>query len=253
MTVLLLAGMLIVAILLLRRMFGGTATSKSLDKDPVPRAENVPAFMTASMQAVIQNLREQEKELERLHKEAHERADNTARMSESHSKYAFRFAGHWLQTGDFRQQPGSRTGPGNKNPGVLRQNRARRIQRGRPDSTRFAPTARFSAASRSSMSRRTEAIGNWASLFLRFAGTGKPPAPSACSATSRNLPPCKSRCGCAKSRRAWRISAGIAHEFRTPWHHLRLRSVDSVRTQRRADTPENACKILEQTRSITRG
>ena len=82
MTVLLLAGILIVAILLLRRMFGGTATSKSPDRDSVPRAENVPAFMTASMQAVIQKLREQEKELERLHKEAHERADNTARMSE---------------------------------------------------------------------------------------------------------------------------------------------------------------------------
>jgi PAS domain S-box-containing protein len=38
--------------------------------------------MTASMQAVIQKLREQEKELERLHKAERERAESTARLSE---------------------------------------------------------------------------------------------------------------------------------------------------------------------------
>jgi PAS domain S-box-containing protein len=38
--------------------------------------------MTASMQAVIQRLREQEKELERLHKIERERAESTARFSE---------------------------------------------------------------------------------------------------------------------------------------------------------------------------
>jgi PAS domain S-box-containing protein len=82
MTVLLLVGILIVAILLLRRMFGATRKSESQDKDPLPRADNAPAFMTASMQAVIQKLREQEKELERLHKEAREHAESTARLSE---------------------------------------------------------------------------------------------------------------------------------------------------------------------------
>ena len=82
MTVLLLGGILVVGILLLRRMFARTRTSESADKDPVPRAENVPAFMTASMQAVIQKLREQERELERLHKEARDRAESTARLSE---------------------------------------------------------------------------------------------------------------------------------------------------------------------------
>jgi len=82
MTVLLLGGILVVGILLLRRMFARTRTSESADKDPIPRAENAPAFMTASMQAVIQKLREQEKELERLHKEARDRAESTARLSE---------------------------------------------------------------------------------------------------------------------------------------------------------------------------
>jgi two-component system, NtrC family, sensor histidine kinase HydH len=75
-------GVLIVTILFLRRMMGAPASDKSIEKDPVPRAANEPAFMTASMQAVIQKLREQEKELERLHKTERERAESTARFSE---------------------------------------------------------------------------------------------------------------------------------------------------------------------------
>lgn len=48
----------------------------------VPRTENASAFMAASMQAVIQQQREQEKELERLHKMERERAEQTERLSE---------------------------------------------------------------------------------------------------------------------------------------------------------------------------
>jgi nitrogen-specific signal transduction histidine kinase len=58
-----------------------------MEKDLVPRVENVPAFMTASMQAVIRKLREQEKELERLHGAERERAENTARLSEEVTRY----------------------------------------------------------------------------------------------------------------------------------------------------------------------
>jgi PAS domain S-box-containing protein len=82
MTGLIFLGVLIVTIVLLRRMMAGSASNNSADKDPVPRAANEPAFMTASMQAVIQKLREQEKELERLHKIERERAENNARFSE---------------------------------------------------------------------------------------------------------------------------------------------------------------------------
>jgi PAS domain S-box-containing protein len=46
------------------------------------RSGNPSAFMTASMQGVIQQLREQEKELERLHKIEKERAQQTERLSE---------------------------------------------------------------------------------------------------------------------------------------------------------------------------
>src|SRR5574337_49225 len=48
-----------------------------------PRSENAPAFMAASMQAVIQKLREQEKELEALHRRERERALQTERLSEA--------------------------------------------------------------------------------------------------------------------------------------------------------------------------
>jgi two-component system, NtrC family, nitrogen regulation sensor histidine kinase GlnL len=47
-----------------------------------PSVSNPAAFMTASMQGVIQKLREQEKELERLHRIEKERAEHTERLSE---------------------------------------------------------------------------------------------------------------------------------------------------------------------------
>ena len=48
-----------------------------------PAGENPSAFMAASMQAVIQKLREQEKELETLHRREKERAQQTERLSEA--------------------------------------------------------------------------------------------------------------------------------------------------------------------------
>ena len=48
-----------------------------------PRSDNPAAFVTASMQAVIQKLRDQEKELEVLHRAERERAQQTERLSEA--------------------------------------------------------------------------------------------------------------------------------------------------------------------------
>ena len=81
MTALILVGGLVIAIFVFRRMFASPDSSKDPNKESAPRAENVPAFMTASMQAVILRLREQEKELERLHQAERERAESTARLS----------------------------------------------------------------------------------------------------------------------------------------------------------------------------
>jgi nitrogen fixation/metabolism regulation signal transduction histidine kinase len=50
---------------------------------PKPRSDNPNAFMTASMEAVIRKLKEQEKELEALHRAERERAQQTERLSEA--------------------------------------------------------------------------------------------------------------------------------------------------------------------------
>ena len=50
---------------------------------PKPSMDNPSAFMTASMQAVIQKLRDQEKELAALHRRDRERAQQTERLSEA--------------------------------------------------------------------------------------------------------------------------------------------------------------------------
>lgn len=70
--------------LLLRRYLRSGATEKVAgDAPPTPRTENEPAFVAASMQAVIQKLREQEKELERLHRVEKDRAAETERLTEA--------------------------------------------------------------------------------------------------------------------------------------------------------------------------
>src|SRR5215472_13138822 len=68
---------------LLRRFFQSTKEEhKEQIRASGPRTENASAFVAASMQGVIQQLREQEKELERLHKIERERAEQTERLSE---------------------------------------------------------------------------------------------------------------------------------------------------------------------------
>src|ERR1035437_10171743 len=80
--VLALAGALVVAIATRRFLHVGTQHADESDTLK-PRSENPAAFMTASMQAVIQKLREQEKELEALHRAERERAQQTERLSEA--------------------------------------------------------------------------------------------------------------------------------------------------------------------------
>jgi PAS domain S-box-containing protein len=72
-----------VIVLLLRRFFQSTREEHKQEfATSAPRTENPSAFMAASMQGVIQKLRDQEKELERLHKIEKERAEQTERLSE---------------------------------------------------------------------------------------------------------------------------------------------------------------------------
>jgi signal transduction histidine kinase len=75
-------GIIVAVIMTMRRRYNPGA-AKSDGTGTTPRADNPTAFMAASMQAVIQKLKEQEKELEQLHQREKERAQQTERLSEA--------------------------------------------------------------------------------------------------------------------------------------------------------------------------
>src|SRR5260370_35836545 len=98
-----------------------------------PRTENPSAFMAASMQGVIQQLREQEKELERLHRIEKERAEQTERLSEEVTKNMPAGLAVGDTTGSFfSRDPGGEGGLGSRGVGV------RRYRGGRGASRRWA-------------------------------------------------------------------------------------------------------------------
>jgi len=79
------AGLLVIALVVLflvKRSFRNARDAHKEESSQTPRVENPSAFMAASMQGVIQKLREQEKELERLHRIEKERAAHSERLSE---------------------------------------------------------------------------------------------------------------------------------------------------------------------------
>src|SRR5579864_7379646 len=78
-------GLFAIALIVLffaRRYFLNARDMQKEEAAAAPRTENPSAFMAASMQGVIQKLRDQEKELERLHRIEKERAAHTERLSE---------------------------------------------------------------------------------------------------------------------------------------------------------------------------
>lgn len=74
--------LVVVALFFIRRFFENTRDAHQASLTVAPSTENPSSFMAASMQGVIQKLREQEKELERLHRIEKERAEQTERLSE---------------------------------------------------------------------------------------------------------------------------------------------------------------------------
>jgi PAS domain S-box-containing protein len=73
----------LVVLFLVRRYFRNARDTRKKEEEPQTlRTQNPSAFMAASMQGVIQKLRDQEKELERLHRIEKERAAHTERLSE---------------------------------------------------------------------------------------------------------------------------------------------------------------------------
>jgi len=72
----------LVVLFLVRRYLSDPRDSNKETPTSGPGTENPSAFMAASMQGVIQKLRDQEKELERLHRIEKERAAHSERLSE---------------------------------------------------------------------------------------------------------------------------------------------------------------------------
>ncbi len=72
----------LVVLFFVRRYFLNARDAHKEVPSAAPRMENPSAFMAASMQGVIQKLRDQEKELERLHRIEKERAAHSERLSE---------------------------------------------------------------------------------------------------------------------------------------------------------------------------
>jgi signal transduction histidine kinase len=79
----LLCGIIYAVIMTMRRRYRPDSGKSGVEGLSTPRADNPTAFMAASMQAVIQKLKEQEKELEQLHQRERERAQQTERLSEA--------------------------------------------------------------------------------------------------------------------------------------------------------------------------
>src|SRR5579862_8491940 len=77
----------VLGVVLARRYFRQGTQASSESGSEKPRSDNPAAFMTASMQAVIKKLKEQEKELETLHRAERERAQQTERMSEAVTRH----------------------------------------------------------------------------------------------------------------------------------------------------------------------
>jgi two-component system, NtrC family, sensor histidine kinase HydH len=73
----------VIAMLVARRYLYGAPKSSDDAGAVKPNSDNPTAFMAASMQAVIKKLKEQEKELEALHRAERERAQHTERLSEA--------------------------------------------------------------------------------------------------------------------------------------------------------------------------
>lgn len=72
------AAMFIVGVLVMRRMRKGMVVDLST---PTPRADNAPAFTMAAFHSVLQHLKEKEQELQRLRREAQERASVSENVS----------------------------------------------------------------------------------------------------------------------------------------------------------------------------
>ena len=253
MTGIILVGVLSLAIMLLRRSFGRPSAAETAGS--VPRIENAPAFMTASMQAVILKLREQEKELERLHKAERERAENTARLSEEVTRNMpsglLIIGANGLISG---ANPAAEQALGIK--GLL----FRRFSEALGEASALTAFIR-ECLSQGKIFRREQAAhiapdGTHRELGVTISPIrrGQEQATGAICLLSdlTELSSLQKQMQLRENLAALgELSAGIAHEFKNALAIISGYAQMIQSDPRAADTPENAQKIIDQTRSIT--
>src|SRR5713101_3401373 len=220
-----------------------------------PGGDNPTAFMAASMQAVIQRLREQEKELEGLHRLQKERAQQTERLSEAVTRHMP--AGLLLVNAAgliTSANPAAETALG------LRALAYRRYTEALgPDSA----LARLLTAclGQAQTFRRKEIEYTTPDGELRQLGVTISPilhGPQKVSGALCLLSDLTELTALQKQihlkehlAALGELSAGIAHEFKNALATI-SGYAQMIRSEpNAADTPENAGKILDQTRSIT--
>lgn len=255
MTAVILVGGLVVAIFLFRRIFGGSDSSKDPNKDPIPRAENVPAFMTASMQAVILRLREQEKELERLHQAERERAESTARLS---GEVTRNMPAGLLVIGANGMI--SATNPAAEQALGIKTLTFRRYSEALGETSALTSLIRQCLAE-GKIFRREQAAhvapdGSHRELGVTISPIrrGQEKATGAICLLSdlTELASLQKQMQLRENLAALgELSAGIAHEFKNALATISGYAQMIQSDPNAADTPENAAKILDQTRSIT--
>jgi len=248
-------GVLILAIFFLRHLLGDSKSTPALDKDPAPRVQNEPAFMTASMQAVIQKLREQEKELERLHKIERDRAESTARFSEEVTRNMpaglLVIGGNGLITA---ANPAAEQALG------IKTLTFRRYSEALGESSVLSSLIER-CLSQGTIFRREQAAHTAPDGDLRELGVtispirrGQEKATGAICLLSdlTELSSLQKQMQLRENLAALgELSAGIAHEFKNALATISgyAQMIQSDPTA--ADTPENAAKILDQTRNVT--
>lgn len=255
MTAVILVGGLIVTIFLFRKMFGAADSGKESGKEDAPRAENVPAFMTASMQAVILRLREQEKELERLHQAERERAESTARLS---GEVTRNMPAGLLVIGANGMI--SATNPAAEQALGIKALTFRRYSEALGESSTLTSLIQQCLAE-GKIFRREQAAHIAPDGSHRELGVTISPIRRGQEKASGAICLLSDLTELASLQRQMRLrenlaalgelSAGIAHEFKNALATISGYAQMIQSDPHAADTPENAAKILDQTRSIT--
>jgi PAS domain S-box-containing protein len=237
----------------LRRMLRGESAGQSNAADWRPATDSPAVFMSASMQAVIQKLREQEKELESLQKRERERAQQTARLSEEVTRN--------MPAGLLLVSTAGLITSANPAAEVALGVRSLAYRRYTEVLGNDAPLARLLKAclTESQTFRRQEIEYTPPSGELRQLGvtispivsrTGEPTGALCLLSDLTELTALQRQMRMKESLAALgELSAGIAHEFKNSLATI-SGYAQMIRAETQGDAAENAQRILDQTRAL---